>query len=82
MRKGAAVDAKARNQREWEDPSNWRGPFYFGERDTRVLVRKRGRLRRGWTFNLANTAGRLLFTAILAVAVAAIALAIVFGGKS
>ena len=82
MRKGAAVDAEERNQREWDDPSNWRGPFYFGERDSRVMVRKRGRARRGWTFNLANTTGRLLFTAIIAVVVVAMALAVVFGGKS
>lgn len=76
------MDAKERNEKERADPGNWRGPFYFGECDTRVLVRKRGRNGRGWTFNLANTAGRLIFTAIIAVALAAMALAIAFGGKS
>jgi len=76
------VDAKERNQQEWDNPENWRGPFYFGERDTRVLVPKRGRVRRGWTFNLANTAGRLIFTAIVALALAAAVLAIAFGGRS
>ncbi|HMB69089.1 MAG TPA: hypothetical protein VKU85_07245 [bacterium] len=76
------MDARERNQREWDDPSNWRGPFYFGERDTRVMVKKRGRNGRGWTFNLANTAGRLLFTTLIAVIVVALALAIAFGGKS
>ena len=75
------MDAKERNEREWADPGNWRGPFYFGERDTRVLVRKRGRNGRGWTFNLANTAGRLIFTSLIAAALAAMALAIAFGGK-
>lgn len=75
------MDPKERNQKEWDDPANWRGPFYFGERDTRVLVPKRGRVRRGWTFNLANTAGRLIFTGIIALALAAMALAIAFGGK-
>jgi uncharacterized membrane protein len=76
------VDLKERNRKDWDDPSNWRGPFYFGERDTRILVPKRRRLGRGWTFNLANTAGRLIFTGIIAVVLVALALAIAFGGKS
>lgn len=75
------MDPRQRNRKEWDDRSNWRGPFYFGERDTRVLVPRRGRLGRGWTFNLANTAGRLIFTGIIAAALAAIALAVVLGGK-
>lgn len=75
------MDPKERNRKEWENPSNWRGPFYFGEHDTRVMVPRRGRIGRGYTFNLANTAGRLIFTAIIAIALAAIVLALASGGK-
>jgi uncharacterized membrane protein len=76
------MNEKERNDREWENAGNWRGPFYFGDRDSRVLVRKRRGTGWGWTFNLASTGGRLIFTALIVAAVAAIALALALGGRS
>jgi uncharacterized membrane protein len=75
------MNERERNEREWANPANWRGPFYFGERDSRILVRKRRGTGRGWTFNLASTGGRLTFTALIAAALAAVALAVALGGR-
>jgi uncharacterized membrane protein len=60
------VDAdRQRNDREWNDPANWKGPFYVAPEDTRPFVPKRGR-RRGYTVNFANPVGRTVVLAALA----------------
>jgi uncharacterized membrane protein len=75
------VDAeRERNDREWNDPANWKGfrwdPFYYAPEDSRAFVPKRGR-RRGYTVNLAHPLGRTAALAILAVALAVLCVAIV-----
>jgi uncharacterized membrane protein len=71
------VDAeRERNDREWNNPANWKGPFYHAPEDMRPFVPKRGR-RRGYTVNLAHPLGRTAALAILAVALAVLCIAIV-----
>ncbi|HXD93839.1 MAG TPA: hypothetical protein VNX01_11535 [Bacteroidia bacterium] len=35
------------------DPLNWKGPFYFNKKDTRILLPKHNKSF-GWTLNFAN----------------------------
>ncbi len=57
-----AVDREWQDsQREWEDPSNWRGGMlgiYYAPNDPRVIVRKPW-LPGGWTLNFARPASWL-----------------------
>jgi uncharacterized membrane protein len=55
------------NEAEWRDPANWRGGwlgFYFGRRDTRILVPKRRPIF-GFTVNLGRREGKALLLGIL-----------------
>jgi uncharacterized membrane protein len=56
------------------DPLNWKGPFYFNKKDSRVLLPKPNKSF-GWTLNFANPYTYLLL--VLSVIVVA-ALQIVF----
>lgn len=76
------MNEKERNQKEWENPDNWKGPFrrsfYASERDTRVWVPKR-RPGLGWTLNMAHTGGRLWMAAFIGLAVVGFTLALALG---
>lgn len=78
------MNEKERNQKEWEDRKNWKGPwgrlFYSSERDTRVWVPKR-RPTMGWTLNLGTTGGRLWMAGLLGIAVVGMVLAFTLGGS-
>ena len=60
--------------REWQDPKNWRLCRYVAPNDPRVFVPKRNP-RLGWTFNFGQPEGRRLFR-IIALTYAALAAAI------
>lgn len=62
-------EAWVAEQREWEDPANWRGPdvlaLYVAPRDPRIIVRKRV-FHHGWTFNYAHRASWVWTAGLLA----------------
>jgi uncharacterized membrane protein len=78
------VSDRERNEREWNDPRNWKGlrwsPFYFGAEDTRPFVPKRGR-RRGYTVNFAHPLGRALVFAAASLALVGVAVALLTGRR-
>jgi uncharacterized membrane protein len=51
-----------------KDPSNWKGIFYFNNRDPRLLVPKL-HPSLGWTLNFANPASYIALAAIIFVAI-------------
>jgi len=61
------------NQKEWEDPANWRGGiFYYGPKDTRPWVPKRsmfGRRRFGGTPNFAIRSARQTIMVVVGICV-------------
>lgn len=60
--------SRQQNEREWNDPANWRGrvfKLYHSSRDSRIVVPKRNPAL-GWTFNTAHPLGLALTTALLA----------------
>jgi len=63
----------------WDRPERrkeaWKGPFYVNFRDPRFFVR--GRRRRIWTFNFANTG--ILAAALLILAVTALLIGMIIG---
>ncbi len=62
-------------QREWHNPSNWRGGIlglYYAPADPRIVVRKQWHPG-GWTFNFARRASWFWLGAILLSAAAVIA---------
>jgi uncharacterized membrane protein len=76
------VDAdRERNDREWNDPVNWKGPFYVAPGDTRPFVPKRGR-RRGYTVNFANPLGRTFVLAVVALVLATACIAFLVERRS
>jgi uncharacterized membrane protein len=53
-----------------KDPGNWRGPFYFNRKDTRLIVPKgEFSIGWGWTFNCASPYTYLLLLGIVLVIV-------------
>lgn len=50
------------NEIEWKKEENW-GIFYFSKKDQRWIVPKRHHI--GWTFNLGQTKGALIFLSCL-----------------
>jgi len=64
-------------EREWKDPSNWRGGplgLYVAPRDPRILVRKRTPYF-GWTFNFAHQASWLIIGGFGALTLIVVAIA-------
>ena len=47
------------------DPGNWRGPFYFNRKDTRLMVPKL-HPSMGWTLNFANPGSFIAIIALVA----------------
>jgi len=72
------------NQREWENPANWRGPkwlsMYCSPRDTRVWVPKQIPAM-GWTVNLGHRAGIAWLIAIAALVIGFVGAVILFAPK-
>lgn len=52
-------------ERMKNDPSNWRGPFYFNPKDHRLFVPKYNKYL-GTTVNMANPKAYLIFILIMA----------------
>ncbi len=52
--------SEEQNNAEWAKEENW-SLFYFSKKDTRWIVPKKNRM--GWTFNLGQTKGGLVFLA-------------------